>query len=228
MSERLLPNPRLQQPAVARNVGRHSTGVLRSNAAAAEPPSCWTAYGRSRTVRNLSAWSHLAAFLLALGCQSYARNTPRTFLEGDNAANYKRVFGEKPSADIQILNSVVVAYGWRPGVVTTDDWEFEILAPRPWVDQHIKSLNLIPARDPPPENEILADIEAGRPVTFMTQHWRDIYGRKLHPIRSWYAPKPLATYDIYYLGATSIPYVHMLVEQSVTLDERHRVFVSKH
>jgi len=39
-ADRLLPNPRLQQPAVARNVGRHSTGVLRTNAAAAEPPSC--------------------------------------------------------------------------------------------------------------------------------------------------------------------------------------------
>src|SRR5438876_6224951 len=34
----VLPNPRLQQPAAARTVGRHSTGVLRSTAAAAEPP----------------------------------------------------------------------------------------------------------------------------------------------------------------------------------------------
>ena len=173
-------------------------------------------------------WSHFLVFVLALGCQSYARNTPRTFLEGDNRANYKRVFRENPSPDIEILNSVVVAYAWRPGVVTTDDWEFEILAPRMWVDQRIRALHLTSAGDSPPEKELLADMEAHRPVTGATYHWPGIYERKLHPIRSWYAPKPLATYEIYYLGTTSIIYIHMLVDREVTSDARHRVFISKH
>jgi hypothetical protein len=63
-----------------------------------------------------------------------------------------------------------------------------------------------------------------------TAHWRDIYERKVHPIRTWYAPKPLAADRIYYSGATSIscPDVHMLVEPDATADARHRVFVSKH
>jgi hypothetical protein len=126
------------------------------------------------------------------------------------------------------VNSVVVDYASRPGVVATDDWEFEILAPRMWIDRQIGSLHLTSAKDPPPENEILADIEAGRPVTLETQSWRDIYGRKLHPIRSWYAPKSIARYEAYYSEATERSYVHMLVEQDVASDPRYRVFLSKH
>jgi hypothetical protein len=41
---------------------------------------------------------------------------------------------------VEILISVVADYAWRPGVVTTDDWRIEILAPRPWIDQQIESM----------------------------------------------------------------------------------------
>jgi len=158
------------------------------------------------------------------------RDTPRTFLEGDNAANYDRAFREQAPADVEIVNSVVVDYAWRPGVVTTDDWEFELLASRDWIVGHVRSLGLATADAPPPEDEIRADIAARKPVTLVTAHWRDIYERKLHPIRTWYAPKPLAAYEIYYSGATSSsrPSVHMLVEPEPTAGPRHRVFVSKH
>lgn len=165
---------------------------------------------------------------LVLGCQSYADRTPRTFLEGDNAGNYERVFAEEPSPDIEIVNSVVVDYAWRLGVVTTDDWEFEILAPRAWIDRHLESLHLRGAETSPSVDAILAEVESGKPIPMRIYHWRMLYDRKLHPIRSWYVPNDLRTYDAYYLSATSVPYVHMLVEPEAGADGRHRVFISKH
>lgn len=63
------------------------------------------------------------------GCRSYTQNTPREYFEGDNAANYQRVFGEFVPPDVTVVNSVVVGHAWRPGVVTTDDFAFELIAP---------------------------------------------------------------------------------------------------
>jgi hypothetical protein len=187
------------------------------------------ARGRDHAVKrsSLRTWSHLVVSLLIVGCRSYAQNTPRTVLEGDDAANYRRVFGEPPFADVDILNSVVVSYSWRPGVVTTDDWEFEVLAPRAWIDRQVESLSLSRAEGSPSEDEMLADVEARRPLR-VGYHWWAVLARKRRPIRAWYAPKPLAAYEVYYLGATSIPYVHMLIERDATSDGRHRVFLSKH
>jgi len=142
-----------------------------------------------------------------LGCQSLADSTPAAFVEGTNEQKYERVFGEPPPSDLTIVNAAVVAYGWRPGVNTTDDWEFEILAPRPWIDAQIAELHL---REAP-------------------QHVLEAYvQRRKSEALEWYAPKPLADYDVYYLYTTSIPYVHLLVDRETLPDDRCRVFLSKH
>ena len=157
----------------------------------------------------------LLIVLLAGGCQAYTRSTPRTFLEGTDAANYERIFDERPSPEIQIVHSVVVDYPWRLGVVTTDDWEFEILAPRAWIESHVQSLRLASAGPAP------SDVEG-------SLHWRVIRDRKLRPIRDWYVPRELDQYEVYYLALTDVPYVHMLVDREPAADGRLRVFVSKH
>ena len=108
-------------------------------------------------------------------------------------------------------------------MVTTDDWEFEILAPRTWIDRRIQSLDLSPAGAPPSPS----DLESAT-TTIATAPWRAIYQRKLHPIRDWYAPKPLDAYEAYDLGTTDVPYVHMLVESVAAVNGRRRVFISKH
>jgi hypothetical protein len=69
--------------------------------------------------------------VLLAGCQAY------TFLEQDHHENYRRVFAADPPEEVEVLNSVVVDYSWRPLVVTTDDWEFELLAPRWWIEEQL-------------------------------------------------------------------------------------------
>jgi hypothetical protein len=145
------------------------------------------------------------AILLVLftGCRSYTQSTPREYFEGDNASNYRRVFKEEKPKDVTVVNSVVVGYQWRPGVVTTDDFEFEMIVPSEWVNRWKRQL-------------ALQDSYVG-----------DIQQRKDNPIRSWYAPKDLKDYQIY-RDQTSIGYVHMLVDKVQDPDGRFRVFYSKH
>ncbi|HEX7860449.1 MAG TPA: hypothetical protein VF773_09000 [Verrucomicrobiae bacterium] len=70
----------------------------------------------------------LTLFILVVvfaGCRSYTASTPSQVDEGDHSANYTRVFHEPVPYDVTVVNSVVVTYSFRPGVVTTDDFEFE-------------------------------------------------------------------------------------------------------
>ncbi len=136
------------------------------------------------------------------GCQSYTDATPRTVHEGDNEANYSRVFRESRPGDVTVVNSVVVAYGWRPGVVTTDDFEFELLVPAAWIEKWTRRFRLRRAAD----FRIAARTESA--------------------MRPWYAPKPVDRYDTY-IDATSVRYVHMLVNPDA-VEGRFRVYVSKH
>ena len=128
--------------------------------------------------------------------------------EGDHAANFERVFRESPPPGVEVLNSMVAEYRWRLGVVTTDDWEFEIVAPRAWIDEKARKLQLAPARDNP----------------FIANH----VGQRKARARAWYAPEPLDAYEVFYLTPTSIPYVHMLIERRAQHDGRYRVYLSKH
>lgn len=75
------------------------------------------------------------ACAISAGCRSYVETTPRRTLEGDDDANYSKVFGELRPADVTVINSVIVAYTTRPGVVTTDDFEFELLVPPGWMNR---------------------------------------------------------------------------------------------
>jgi hypothetical protein len=145
----------------------------------------------------------LAVALVA--CRSYTESTPRQFLEGDHAANYARVFGRDPPMGVTVLNSVVVAYSFRPGVVTTDDFEFELIVPRRWIEDYAKQLSK-------------GDDEFKR---------SQLGARKDRPIRPWYAPKALEQYELY-RDYSSVGYLHMLVQKEPESDGRYRVFVSKH
>jgi hypothetical protein len=142
-----------------------------------------------------------------LGCRFLADSTPAAFVEGTNEQKYERVFGDSPPSNLTIVNAAVVAYGWRPGINTTDDWEFEILAPRPWIDAQIAELHLREA----------------------SQHLLEsCFERRKSEALEWYAPKTLGDYDAYYLYGASIPYVHLLVDRETLPDNRFRIFLSKH
>src|SRR6185295_16187362 len=78
--------------------------------------------------------SVVALVLLVPHCSEYSAATPREYFEKDHAANFERILGDPPPKDVTVVNSVVVAYAWRLGVVTTDDWEIEVLAPRNWLE----------------------------------------------------------------------------------------------
>jgi len=156
-----------------------------------------------RRYRELSSLMLAAALT---GCRSHVESTPSKALEGDNAANYAQVFREPVPSDVTVLNSVVVIYSLRPGVVTTDDFEFELLAPRQWILKATKRFYL------------------GRSGGEFIQ--REL-GSRRKDARPWYAPKPLEQYDLY-RDASSVGYVHMLVQKKEESDGKRRVFISKH
>lgn len=146
------------------------------------------------------------AFLLLLGASPGCGQD--RIHEGDHAANFERVFREPPPPGVEVVNSIVAEYRWRLGTVSTDDWEFEIVAPRAWIDDRARKMHLAPARDNP----------------FIANH---VAERKTRA-RKWYAPEPLDTYEVFYLTPTSIPYVHMLIERRPQRDGRYKVYLSKH
>lgn len=150
----------------------------------------------------------VGAFLLSIlaGCQQYANSTPAAVLESDDAANYQRIFREAVPRNVDVVRSVVVTYGFRIGVITSDDWAFEVVAPRSWVERQKSRLRLGPV------GTRIGAVEA----------------RRADPIRPWYAPKPLSAYDAFVVQGTSVPYVHLLVERRPQPDGRVRAFVSKH
>jgi len=141
-----------------------------------------------------------------VGCRSYVESTPSKVLEGDNPENYARVFREPVSSDVTVVNSVVVTYSFRPGVVTTEDFEFELLVPRQWIQKLAERFYLGKSDGESIQREIASRREQARP---------------------WYAPKPLDQYDLY-RDATSVGYIHMLVQKEGEADGRQRVFISKH
>ena len=159
-----------------------------------------------RDRRSRAALVAFLFFAVVSGCQQYANSTPATVLESDDAANYQRIFREALPADVEIVHSVVVTYGFRIGVVTTDDWAFEVLAPPSWVERQKAKWRLGPAGD------AIGAVAA----------------RRADPIRPWYAPRELAAYDPFVVQGTSVPYVHLLAERRSQRDGRVRVFLSKH
>jgi hypothetical protein len=161
------------------------------------------------SVRSCAVSIAILLSIVVSGCRWYGAMTP-TFHEGDNAANYRRVFESEPPADVEIVHSVVVTWPRRPGIVTTPDWALEVIAPRSWIAAQTADLHLAPAKDEP---------------KWVMNH---VESRKLRPIRPWYVPGPIDDYELYYLSLTSIPYVHMLVDREPVGPGRWRVFVSKH
>ena len=153
--------------------------------------------------RALSLLILAAAFA---GCRSYVESTPSKVLEDDDPANYTQVFREPLPSDVTVVNSAVVTYAFRPGVVTTDDFEFELLVPRTWIHRATKRFYLWKSEGEFIQSEL---------------------GARRKDARPWYVPKPLDQYDLY-RDATSVGYVHMLVQKEGESDGRQRVFISKH
>ena len=150
-------------------------------------------------------------FLLMLaaalaGCRSYVESTPSKLVEGDHLANYSRVFRELIPSDVTVINSAVITYSFRPGVVTTDDFEFELVVPSSWIQGTAKRFYMGKSDRDFTQRELSARRERARP---------------------WYAPKSLDDYDLY-RDASSVGYVHMLVEKTGEPDGRQRLFISKH
>jgi len=91
-------------------------------------------------------------------------------------------------------------------VITTDDFEIELLVPRGWIGEKTKRFYL------------------GKGESDFIQ--RELASRR-KDARPWYAPKPLDQYDLY-RDASSVGYVHMLVQKEAEADGRLRLFMSKH
>lgn len=142
------------------------------------------------------------------GCGSV---TP-VYHEGNNPQNYKDIFKETLPSDVEVVHSVYVTYSpsFRPGVITTPDWEVEVIAPESWITGKAKKLYLRKIED---VNDF--------PI-------RMIKDRVEQRGREWYVPKDISEYTCYYLYPTSIPYVHMLVDKTPVSNGRYRVFLSKH
>jgi hypothetical protein len=145
---------------------------------------------------------------LLLGCCSTDAPVARDYLEDDPVSNYRRVFGISPPEEIDVVNSVVVAYEARPGLYSRDDWAFELVAPDAWIARTARNLHLAPAES---VNKAVVSINE----------------RKEQSLRPWYAPKPITEYELYYLLPTDTPHIHMLVDAEPEPDGRHRVFISK-
>jgi hypothetical protein len=127
-----------------------------------------------------------------------------------NAANFQRAFDERPPADVDVVNSIFRQYRWRLGQVSTPDWDFEVVAPRAWLTRRTEELNLSPGDSPICATSILE---------------RQVKTQRYLP---WYAPKPIESYESYCLTRTSIPYVHLLIDEELENDGRFRAFLSKH
>jgi hypothetical protein len=158
-----------------------------------------------RSALALLLWSSL---LLLAGCQSPGLPVARHYIEDDHVSNYRRVFNVSPPEEIDVINSVVIVYNSKPGGTRTDDWAFELSAPASWISRLAGNMHLLPAEA---VNDAVASIN----------------DRKDHPVRAWYAPKPITEYELYYLSITRVPYVHMLVDIEPEPDGRRRVFLSK-
>lgn len=159
-----------------------------------------------RTGSDARALSLLMLAAVLVSCRPYVESTPSKLVEDDHAANYSRVFREAIPPDVTVVHSTVVTYSFRPGVVTTDDFEFELIVSRSWIQRSAKRFYLGKSDSELIQRELGARRERARP---------------------WYAPKPLDHYDLY-RDASSVGYVHMLVEKTGEADGRHRVFISKH
>jgi hypothetical protein len=134
-------------------------------------------------------------------------SVPRKILEGNNNENYKRIFKAQPSDEIVVLNSVVIDYAWRLGVVTTDDWEFELIAPTTWVSNASDRFYLQKDDSDSVKSEINRVFQK--------------------PIRPWYAINDIDKYELY-RDATSRGYVYMLVSKMPIENGKYHIFISKH
>jgi hypothetical protein len=128
---------------------------------------------------------------------------------GDHAANYLRVIGTPIPQDVDVLHSIVIAYEHRFGVVTSDDYEFELVAPRAWIDA------------------LVADRRFSGP-TSPNDPWVEprVKQRTKSPIREWYRPAPLDAFTAY-VSQTSVVYDLLLVEKTARSDGRLHVFLGK-
>ena len=149
------------------------------------------------------------ASVLLSGCRSSVQPVTRDYFEGDHVSNYRRIFELSPPEDVDVVNSLVIAYGAAPGVMTRDDWAFELVVPAEWIDKTARLMHLARAE------EVTAAVDA-------------INYRKEHPLRPWYAPSPITEYELYYLTLTSHPHIQMLVDAQPEPDGRRKVFISKH
>jgi hypothetical protein len=129
--------------------------------------------------------------------------------EGDNRLNYKSIFNEDVPSDVEVVNSLYVTYQptFRLMVITTPDYEIELIATKQWIEKEAKQLWL------------------GRLDDFSTR--LAIERRVKQRGREWYVPKDISEYESY-IDASSVGYVQMLVDKTPVTDNHYRVFLSKH
>jgi len=120
----------------------------------------------------------------------------------DSDQNYSLVFPAMRQAKPVILNSRLERYAKDMGLWTSKerngDWEFEILAPKPWVDE----------------------VKIGFVPTSFTNTWR-------RPSCSWWAPTADAFHS-FEMPHSSYPAAHLYVEKNPRDENRIHVFIQRH
>ena len=150
----------------------------------------------------------VAAAAIALVCVGCGQDR---LLDDDHEETFRELFKASVPADVEVLHSMLRTYRWRLGQVSTPDWQLEVVAPRGWIDRQIQSFHLAPTSEAPHCAGAIVDRQERTQA-----RW------------AWYAPKPIESYETYCLTATSIPYVHLLMDKEPRPDGRLLVYLSKH
>jgi hypothetical protein len=155
--------------------------------------------------------SFLLLLLLCLIAFSSCGPVTPVIHEGNNQENYKGIFNEDVPPDVEVINSLYVTYdpSFRPMVITTPDFEIELVATKQWIEKKVKKFWLRKFPDTDPSVKLVVE--------------RRVKERG----REWYVPKDISQYEIY-VDASSATYLQMLVDKTTIGENRYRVFMSKH
>jgi hypothetical protein len=120
----------------------------------------------------------------------------------DSDYNYAQVFPTMRQPKPVVLNSRLDRYAKSAGVWTSrewnGEWEFEIIAPRAWVD------------------EVKTNFEPGK--------FSDVFRR---PAVRWWKPTE-ESFEAYRMQHTSYPAAHLYVEKHPKDESRIHVFIQRH
>jgi hypothetical protein len=142
------------------------------------------------------------AVILTLVCWIFAGCVTGERISADHNYNYAHVFNNIRQPKPLVVNSRLERYSkhfglWR-GTERNGEWEFELLAPRAWVEEAKISFEPVPLGD-----------------------------SLRRPTISWWKPS-VDRFDAFEMRYTSYPAAHLYVERNPKDESRIQVFVQRH